>query len=239
MADKVTLPMLKQMKTDGRKIAGLVAYDYQMAQIIDRAGVEIVSVGDSVGHNLFGQQGSLEITLEQMIFVCQAVRRGVSRAILNCDFPFGPLQQGTDAAVNAAIRLVKEGGADMVKLDGAADFPEAVEAIVRAGIPVFAQFGITPQTAARYGGWDNATGDLAAEIKDQLVKDAKTLEKVGASILDFTGSGPVAGPEVVKAVDIPVIGGMGGGPWLDGRITVTQGMIGYSYAALDDGRVAA
>ena len=237
MADKVTLPMLKQMKTDGRKIAGLVAYDYQMAQIIDRAGVEIVSVGDSVGHNLFGQQGSLEITLEQMIFVCQAVRRGVSRAILNCDFPFGPLQQGTDAAVNAAIRLVKEGGADMVKLDGAADFPEAVEAIVRAGIPVFAQFGITPQTAARYGGWDNATGDLAAEIKDQLVKDAKTLEKVGASILDFTGSGPVAGPEVVKAVDIPVIGGMGGGPWLDGRITVTQGLIGYSFAALDDGRV--
>ena len=82
MADKVTLPMLKQMKTDGRKIAGLVAYDYQMAQIIDRAGVEIVSVGDSVGHNLFGQQGSLEITLEQMIFVCQAVR-SPRRGLLN------------------------------------------------------------------------------------------------------------------------------------------------------------
>src|SRR5689334_15819881 len=122
-----------------------------MARIVDRAGVEIVSVGDTVGINLWGQPNPLEITMEEMIVVCKAVRRGVKRALVSCDFPFGPLQEGTDTAVRAAIRLVKQAGADMIKLDGAADFPEAVTAITRAGIPVFAQFGITPQTALQYG----------------------------------------------------------------------------------------
>src|SRR6266849_8736672 len=149
--DKVTLAALRQMKQDGRKIVGVVAYDYQMAQIVDRARVDIVSVGDSVGVNLWGHRSELEVTLDQMVLVCQAVRRGVTRALVSCDLPFGPRQEGTDAALRSAIRLVKEGGADMVKLDGAADFPETVAALVRAGIPVFAQFGITPQTALKFG----------------------------------------------------------------------------------------
>src|SRR6267154_995203 len=148
---KVTIPALQQMKRDGRKIVGIVAWDYQIAQIIDRAGVEIISVGDTVGINLWGHPTPLEVTLEEMLVVCKAVRRGTKRALVSCDFPFGPLQEGTDSAVRAAIRLVKEGGADMIKLDGAADFPDAVSALVRAGIPVFAQFGITPQTALHYG----------------------------------------------------------------------------------------
>src|ERR687887_119172 len=149
--DKVTIPVLHRMKRDGRKIVGVVAWDYQMAQVVDRAGVDIVSVGDSVGINLWGHANPLEVTMEEMIVVCRAVRRGVKRALVSCDFPFGPLQEGTDSAVRAAIRLVKEAGADMVKLDGAADFPDAVRAVTRAGIPVFAQFGITPQTALQYG----------------------------------------------------------------------------------------
>src|SRR5919106_124880 len=115
---KVTIPALQEMKRAGRKIVGVVAYDYQMAQIVDRAGVDIVSVGDSVGVNLWGQASELEVTLEQMILACRAVRRGVTRALVSCDFPFGPLQQGTEPAVCAAIRIAKEGGADMVKLDG-------------------------------------------------------------------------------------------------------------------------
>ena len=123
MEEKVTVPALQQMKREGQKIVGVVVYDYQMAQILDRVGVEIVSVGDSVGHNLWGQATDLEITVDQMILACQAVRRGVRRALVSCDFPFGPLQEGTEAAVKTAIRLVKEAGADMVKLDGAADFP--------------------------------------------------------------------------------------------------------------------
>src|SRR5262249_18137142 len=148
---KVTIPALHQMKRDGTKIVGVVAWDYQMAQVVDRAGVDIVSVGDSVGINLWGHANPLEVTMEEMIVVCRAVRRGVKRALVSCDFPVGPLQEGTDSAVRAAIRLVKEAGADMVKLDGAADFPDAVRAVTRAGIPVFAQFGITPQTALQYG----------------------------------------------------------------------------------------
>ena len=151
MHSPVTIPALQQMKRERRKIVGVVAWDYQMAQIVDRAGVDIVSVGDTVGINLWGQPNPLEVTLEEMLIVCKAVRRGVKRALVSVDFPFGPLQQGSDAALAAAIRLVKEAGVDMVKLDGAADFPDAVRAIARAGIPVFAQFGITPQTALKHG----------------------------------------------------------------------------------------
>src|ERR1700688_1012891 len=151
MDANATIPALQQMKRDGRKIAGVVAWDYQIARIADRAGVDIVSVGDSVGVNLWGHANPLEVTMEEMLVVCKAVRRGVTRALVSCDFPYGPLQQGTDSALRAAIRLVKEAGADMIKLDGAADFPDAVRAIARAGIPVFAQFGITPQTALQYG----------------------------------------------------------------------------------------
>ena len=110
MDAKVTIPALQQMKRDGRKIVGVVAYDYQMAQIVDRAGMDIVSVGDSVGMNLWGLSSEFDVTLDQMILTCQAVRRGVKRALVSCDFPFGPLQEGTDSAVQAAVRIVKEGG---------------------------------------------------------------------------------------------------------------------------------
>src|SRR6266853_4254388 len=151
MSDKVTIAALQQMKRDGKKIAGVVAWDTPMAKIADRAGVDLVSVGDSVGVNLWGHDDPLQVTMDEMLVVCKAVRRGVTRALVSCDLPYGPLQEGSESAVRAAVRLVKEGGADMVKLDGAADFPETVGALVRAGIPVFAQFGITPQTALRYG----------------------------------------------------------------------------------------
>src|SRR5262245_19003164 len=120
MSGKVTIPTLLQMKRDGRKSVGVVAWDYQIARIADRAGVDIVSVGDSVGVNLGGHSNPLEVTMEEMLVVCKAVRRGVTRALVSCDFPYGPLQEGSESAVRAAIRLVKEGGADMVKLDGAA-----------------------------------------------------------------------------------------------------------------------
>ena len=233
----VTIPALQQMKRAGAKIVGVVAWDYQMAQIADRAGVDLVSVGDSVGVNLWGHPSPLEVTLDEMLIVCKAVRRGVTRALVSCDFPFGPLQTGTEAAVQAAVRLVKEGGADMVKLDGAAGFPDAVRAIVRAGIPVFAQFGITPQTALQYGipyAAASAPGAVVPpEMTARLVEEARRLETAGASLLDFTNSGPVAGPAVVSAAAIPVIGGFGGGPWLDGRVRMAHAAIGYAASNLD------
>jgi 3-methyl-2-oxobutanoate hydroxymethyltransferase len=237
MAEKVTIPALLEMKRAGQKSVGVVAWDYQIARIADRAGVDIVSVGDSVGVNLWGHSNPLEVTMEEMLVVCKAVRRGVTRALVSCDFPFGPLQEGIESAVRAAIRLVKEGGADMVKLDGAADFPEAVRAVVRAGIPVFAQFGITPQTALQYGipyGSQSAPGAQAPpEMTARLVEQAKLLEKAGASLLDFTNSGAVAGAAVVSAVKIPVMGGFGGGPWLDGRVRLAHTAIGYGEKWLD------
>jgi 3-methyl-2-oxobutanoate hydroxymethyltransferase len=237
MNSKITIPALHQMKRDGQKIAGVVAWDYPMARIADRAGVDIISVGDSVGVNLWGHSNPLEVTMEEMLVVCKAVRRGVTHALVSCDFPFGPLQEGTASAVRAAIRLVKEAGADMVKLDGAADFPDTVRALVRAGIPVFGQFGITPQTALQYGipyGAQSAPGAQAPpEMTAKLVEQAKLLESAGATLLDFTNSGPVAGAAVVKAVSIPVIGGFGGGPWLDGRVRLAHTAIGYAEKWLD------
>src|ERR1700694_5685469 len=184
MADQVTIPALMQMKRQGHKSVGVVAWDYQIARIADRAGVDFVSVGDSVGVNLWGHDNPLEVTMDEMLVVCKAVRRGVTRALVSCDFPFGPLQEGTDSAVKAAIRLVKEGGADMIKLDGAADFPEAVRAVARAGIPVFAQFGITPQTALQYGvqysAMNKPGAELAADMAAKMVDEAKRLEDAGA-----------------------------------------------------------
>jgi 3-methyl-2-oxobutanoate hydroxymethyltransferase len=225
------------MKREGRKCVGVVAWDYPMAAIADRAGVDFVSVGDSVGVNLWGHANPLEVTMEEMLIVCKAVRRAVKRALVSCDFPFGPLQRGVDSALEAGIRLVKEGGADIVKLDGAVEFPDTVRALVRAGIPVFAQFGLTPQTALQYGvpySAQAAPGAQATpEMTAKLVAEAKLLEEAGASLLDFTNSGPVAGAAVAKAVSIPVIGGFGGGPWLDGRVRLAHTAIGYHEKWLD------
>ncbi len=238
MADKVTIPRLHQMKRDEQKIVGVVVWDYQMARIADRAGVEIMSVGDSVGINLWGQPSPLVVTMDQMLTVTQAVRRGTRHALLSCDLPYGPLQEDAAAAVQAGIRMVKEAGVDMIKLDGAADFPEAVTAMTRAGIPVWAQFGITPQTALQYGIEYTALSEAGAEVpssmKDRLMSEAKRLEDAGAALLDFTNSGPAVGPEVTAAVSIPVLGGFGGGPWLDGRVRMAHAAIGYGSQYLDE-----
>jgi len=231
----MSIPRLQQMKRDGKKIVAVVAYEYQMATLADRAGVDLLSVGDSVGVNLWGHRSELEVTLDEMILSCRAVRRGARQAMVSCDFPYGPLQEGAESAVRAAIRIVKEGGADLVKLDGASQFPEAVRAVVRAGVPVWAQFGITPQTALRYGGMASAGPDAATETKDRLVEEAHMLEAAGASLLDFTNSGENAGAAVATAVKIPVLGGLGGGPWLDGRVRMAYAGLGYLASTIDDG----
>ena len=220
---RVTLHALRQMKRDRRKIVAVGLYDYQMAQIVDRSGVDIVSVGDSVGPNMWGLDSEHDVTLEQMLLACTAVRRGVTRALVSCDFPGRVLDEGVEVVIRAARRLLDEGGADAVKVDGLADSPEVVEALVHAGVPVFAQLGpVRPER-------DTTTLDV-----ERWVAAAKRLESAGAVMLNFTHSGPVAGPAVVQAVSIPVLGGLGGGPWLDGRIRVIGNAIGYLARALDD-----
>jgi 3-methyl-2-oxobutanoate hydroxymethyltransferase len=237
MAAKVTIRALQQMKREGTKSVGVVAWDFQIARIADRAGFDFVSVGDSVGVNLWGRTDVLDVTLDEMLICCKAVRRGTERALVSCDMPYGPAQQGVDSALTAASRLIQEGGADMIKVDAAVDFPSVVRALVREGIAVFAQFGLTPQTASKYGIPYSAQNSPAAQASGQaaakLVEEAKLLEDAGASLLDFTNSGPVAGAAVVAAVKIPVIGGFGGGPWLDGRVRLAHTAIGYGEKWLD------
>jgi 3-methyl-2-oxobutanoate hydroxymethyltransferase len=237
MDDKMTIAALQQMKRAGQKSIGVVAWDYQIARIADRAGVDFVSVGDSVGVNLWGREEVAEVTLDEMLICCQAVRRGVTRALVSCDMPFGPVQDGVDSALAAARRLMQDGGADMIKVDAAADYPQVVRALVDAGIPVFAQFGLTPQTAIKYGipysAQNSQAAQATAEAAAKLVAEAKLLEQSGAALLDFTNSGPVAGAAVVEAVQIPVIGGFGGGPWLDGRVRLAHTAIGYAEKWLD------
>jgi 3-methyl-2-oxobutanoate hydroxymethyltransferase len=212
MEPKVTVIALRKMKRDGRKIVGVVAWDVQIARIADRAGVDLVSVGDSVGVNLWGHASDTEVTLEEMLVCCKAVHRGAQRALVSCDIPQSALRAGKDAAVRASLRLTEEGGAEMVKIP--AD-PELVRAIVRAGIPVFAEL---------HG--ENTPVDTLVELGERM-------QDAGASLLDFRHSGPVAGPAVVRAVSIPVIGGLGGGPWLDGRLRLAHTAIGYAAKWLD------
>lgn len=206
MESKVTIPALQSMKRDGRKIVGVVAWDFQIAQIADRAGADLVSVGDSVGVNLWGRDAGAPVSVEEMLVCCKAVRRGAGRALVSCDVPAGA------EPVSAARRLARDGGAEMVKVLGD---PQVVRAVVAAGVPVFAEF---------HG--ENVP-------VDQLVDRARRLEEAGASLLDFRHSGPVAGPAVVRAVSIPVIGGLGGGPWLDGRVRLAHTAIGYAAKWID------
>src|SRR5437899_436009 len=179
-SEPVTIPALQAMKREGKKIAGIVAWDCQVAQIAERAGADLIVVGDSVGVNLLGHATPLEVTVDEILVFCKAVRRGTKRMLVSCDIPFGPLQEGTDSALRAAVRLVKEGGADMLKLDASAEFPEVVKAITCAGIPVFAQFGLTPQTALKYGvpysAQSSASAQATKKMTTKLVDEAKRLE---------------------------------------------------------------
>jgi len=237
MTDKVTIAALQQMKREAKKIAGVVAWDTPMARIADLAGVDLVSVGDSVGVNLWGHETPLEVTMDEMLIVSKAVRRGTQRALVSCDLPYGPAQESPEAALRASLRLMKEAGADMIKVDAAAEFPEVVRRLVREGVPVFAQFGLTPQTAQKFGipysAQNSPQAQATAEAAAKLVDEARMLEDAGSCMLDFTNSGPVAGAAVAKAVKIPVIGGFGGGPWLDGRVRLAHTAIGYADKWLD------
>ena len=194
------------MKRAGRKIVAVVVYDYQMAQVVDRAGVDIVSVGDSVGSQMWGLSSDGDVTVEHMVLACKGVRRGVRQAVVSCDVPesVDPLQ---------AARALFNEGAELIKVEAG---PEVVGDIVAAGVPVWAQLS-----------------NSGAPI-DQLVARAQALQAAGASLIDFRHSGPVAGPAVAQALSIPVIGGLGGGPWLDGRVRAIGNAIGYTAAALDD-----
>ena len=238
MSDKVTIAALQQMKRDGKKIAGVVAWDTPMARIADRAGVDLVSVGDSVGVNLWGHDDPLQVTMDEMLIVCKAVRRGTTRALVSCDLPYGPAQESPDAALarrdapdegrrrrhdqgrrrrrfsrcGARAGRRRHSGVRAVRAD-AADRGEVRHSLQRAEFA-----GRAGHRRSRGRSWS---------------RRRRCWKTPAPALLDFTNSGPVAGAAVVKAVKIPVIGGFGGGPWLDGRVRLAHTAIGYADKWLD------
>jgi 3-methyl-2-oxobutanoate hydroxymethyltransferase len=223
-----TIPDLQRMKREGQKIVGVVVYEYQAAQIADRAGADLISLGDSVGHNLLGQEIQEAITIDELLVFARAVRRGVKNALFSCDMPFGSYQASEEDAVRSAVRLVKEAGAGCVKVEVRLAQAHIVRAISGAGIPVFAQFGLTPTTSAQVGGWESGNRLPV----DQLVATARALEEAGASLLDFTHGGEATGP-VTKAVGIPVLGGVGNDGSCDGQIRTLFRLAGLGASSLD------
>lgn len=221
---KLTVTALQQMKRNGEKIFACICYDYQMARIADRAGADMLTVGDSVGRNFWGHPSFYEITVDEMVLVCSAVARGAERALVSCDLPFGPVQAGVQQGLDAAIRLVKEGRAEMVKVDNAIPNLDVVKALVKAGIPVFPQFGFSPQASMAIGEFMNRTEEMIEARKHQLVEEAKILEDAGASLLDCTGITSEIYGAISRAVSLPVLGGAATHE-ADGKIS------GFSYRA--------
>jgi 3-methyl-2-oxobutanoate hydroxymethyltransferase len=214
---------LVRWKRRGRKIPVLTCYDYPTARILDRCGIPVLLVGDSVGNVVLGYESTLPVTLEEMIHHARAVVRARPRALVVVDMPFLSFQVSPEKAVEAAGRIVKETGADAVKLEGAWERVEAVRRIVRAGIPVMGHLGLTPQSILQFGGYRiQGKGEAARE---ELVREAKRLEEAGCFSIVLEGVPVETARAVTHAVRIPTIG-IGAGPHCDGQVLVLHDMLG-------------
>ena len=220
---KVTVKDIQQAKVQGRKLVMITAYDYPFGLMADEAGVDIVLVGDSLGMVVLGLDGTVAVTMENMIHHIQAVMRGCKHPLVVGDMPFMSYNTSIRDAIINAGRLMKEGGCDSIKLEGGVDFAPTVEAIVKAGIPVQGHIGLTPQTASALGGFKMQGKDATAAKK--IIDDAKALEDAGVfSIIIEAVPAPLA-QLVAEAVRVPVIG-IGAGADVDGQVLVTHDMIG-------------
>lgn len=220
---KVTIHDIQQAKKDKRKITMMTAYDYPFGLIADETGMDIVLVGDSLGMVVMGLDGTMEVTMEQMIHHIKAVARGCKNALIVGDMPFMSYNTSIREAIINAGRLMKEGGCDVVKLEGGVDFAPTVEAIVKAGIPVQGHIGLTPQTASALGGFKMQGKDVKAA--KQIIDDAKALEDAGVFSMILEAVPAPLGGLVADAVTVPVIG-VGAGNMVDGQALVTHDMIG-------------
>ncbi|NQT05607.1 MAG: 3-methyl-2-oxobutanoate hydroxymethyltransferase [Dehalococcoidia bacterium] len=220
---KITPQDLLIKKEQGQKIVRVVCYDYPMALLADRAGVDSILVGDSVGMVVLGETSTVPITMEQMVHHCKAVMRAVKYALVIGDLPFLSYQTCIpDAIYNAGV-LMKYGGVDAVKLEGGEEFAPTVEAIVKAGIPVVGHIGLTPQTISKLGGYKVQGTDIATARK--LVKDAKALEAAGAFMLTLECVPDRVAELICKALTIPATG-IGAGPYTDGQSLNVYDLLG-------------
>lgn len=222
---KVSIPDLGRMKARGEKIVMVTAYDAPSARLADDAGVECILVGDSAAMTVLGHDSTLPITVDEMLLLTRAVTRGAQRPLVVTDMPFGSFQVSNDATVEQAIRLVKEGGADAVKIEGAGATVQRVEALVAAGIPVVGHIGLTPQSATALGGYkpQGRTATRAA----QLLDGALALERAGvfAIVLEAMPAAVAAG--ITRALTVPTIG-IGAGADCDGQVLVWHDLLGLS-----------
>lgn len=222
---KVTTTRIREMKAAGEKIACLTAYDFTMARLVDAAGVDFILVGDSAANVMMGYETTLPITLDDMITFARGVVRGVERALVVVDLPFGYYQGCPDKALESAVRIMKETGASAVKLEGGAEIRESVERILAAGIPVCAHLGLTPQSVNQFGGYGvRAKGDSEAR---KLIENAELLQSLGCFALVLEKIPAALANEVTARLSIPTIG-IGAGSGTDGQILVVQDMLGMN-----------
>jgi 3-methyl-2-oxobutanoate hydroxymethyltransferase len=215
---------IRQKKDRGEKIAALTAYDFPIARILDRAGLDIILVGDSLGMVVQGQANTLAVTVSEMIYHLRLVRRAVERALLVVDMPFGSYQESPRLAVRNAVRLIKQGGAEAVKLEGGRCRLAIIRALLDAEIPVMGHLGLTPQSVHRFGGY-RIQGRTLHEI-DALLFDAEALQSVGCFALVLEGIPLEVARLLTERLAIPTIG-IGSGPHCDGQILVTHDMLGW------------
>lgn len=222
---KVTTHRLIEMKQRGEKISMLTAYDYTMAKIVDGAGMDVILVGDSASNTMAGNVTTLPITLDQMIYHGKSVVRGVNRALVVVDMPFGSYQGNSLEGLASAIRIMKESHADALKLEGGEEILETVNRILSAGIPIMGHLGLMPQSINKYGTYTvRAKDNVEAE---KLVRDAHLLEEAGCFAIVLEKIPASLAERVAKELTIPVIG-IGAGGKVDGQVLVIQDMLGMS-----------
>ncbi len=220
---KMSVAAFMRMKTEHRRIVMVTSYDYPTAVIADAVGVDSVLVGDSYGMVVLGYENTIPVTVEELLPVCRAVRRGATRPLLIADMPFMSFQVSPEEAVRTAGRFVKEGGVEAVKIEGGSEVSEIVESIARRGIPVLGHIGVTPQTATLHGGY--RVQGRNADSSDKLVDDAKSLEEAGVFGIVLEMITEDVAKAIAESVSIPTIG-IGSGRFCDGQVLVLHDIIG-------------
>jgi 3-methyl-2-oxobutanoate hydroxymethyltransferase len=224
--EKINVPFLRAAKDRGDCLACLTAYDYPTARIVDEAGVEIILVGDSAGNVVFGYDNTIPVTMDEMLFAAKAVRRGVKRALLVADMPYGSYHTGEHDAVKNAFRFIKEAGAEAVKLEGGRNRLEIVKRLVNEEIPVMGHIGLTPQSFNRLGGY-RLQGKTADAAKS-LIDDARALEDAGAFSLVLELVPRELAAEITKSVNISTVG-IGAGIDCDVQVLVLHDLLGLTF----------
>ena len=223
---RITVKSLIEMKSNGEKISMLTAYDYTMAQIVDKAGIDVILVGDSASNVMAGHETTLPITLDQMIYHASSVVRAIDRALVVVDLPFGSYQSDHKEALRSSIRIMKESGGHAVKLEGGKEIKESINRILNAGIPVMGHLGLTPQSIYKFGTYTVRAKE--EEEAEKLIEDALYLEKAGCFAIVLEKVPATLAKKVAEKLTIPVIG-IGAGNGVDGQVLVIHDLLGMTH----------